>query len=119
MKTCGVVDVQINVFLASALAEGERAVSHLGHFTPGERAPSTHHIFKESHLVASTPTEYQSLANNADIFDSIYILSGCSYSSIHHLNYLLLQSIPGSFLKALAQWTHRHKYSLLHSAYAS
>jgi hypothetical protein len=37
-------DVQIHVFLTSALVGGEWSASHLGYFTPGERAPSTHWI---------------------------------------------------------------------------
>jgi hypothetical protein len=44
MKTYGGVDVQIHVFLTSALVGGEWSASHPGLFTPGERAPGTHWI---------------------------------------------------------------------------
>jgi hypothetical protein len=44
MKTYGGVDVQIHVFLTSALAGGEWSVSRPGRFNPGERAPDTHWI---------------------------------------------------------------------------
>jgi hypothetical protein len=36
------LDVWIHVFLTSALAVGEWSTSHLGPFSPGERAPGTH-----------------------------------------------------------------------------
>jgi hypothetical protein len=42
MKACGGVDVQIHIFLTSALVGGEWSASHPGRFTPGERAPSNH-----------------------------------------------------------------------------
>jgi hypothetical protein len=42
MKAYGVVDVQINIFLTSALAGGEWWVSRPGRFTLGERALGTH-----------------------------------------------------------------------------
>jgi hypothetical protein len=41
MKTCGIVDVQICVFMTSALVGGERPASRLGRFSAGERASST------------------------------------------------------------------------------
>jgi hypothetical protein len=44
MKAYGGVDVQIHIFLTSALAGGEWSASYPGHFTPGERAPGTHWI---------------------------------------------------------------------------
>ncbi|PNF15375.1 hypothetical protein B7P43_G00968 [Cryptotermes secundus] len=44
MKAYGEVDVQIHIFLTSALAGGERSASRPGRFTPGERAPGTHWI---------------------------------------------------------------------------
>jgi hypothetical protein len=44
MKTYGVVDVQIHIFLISALAGGEWSASCPGRFTPGETAPGTHWI---------------------------------------------------------------------------
>jgi hypothetical protein len=39
-----VVDVEIHIFLTSALAGGERSASRPNRFTPGERTPSTHWI---------------------------------------------------------------------------
>jgi hypothetical protein len=44
MKAYGGVDVQIHIFLTSALARGEWLVSHPWRFNPGERAPGTHWI---------------------------------------------------------------------------
>jgi hypothetical protein len=48
MKAYGGVDVQIHIFLTSALAGGEWSASRTGRFTPrftpGERAPGTHWI---------------------------------------------------------------------------
>jgi hypothetical protein len=44
MKAYGGVDVQINVFLTSALVGGEWSVSRPGRFTPEERAPGIHWI---------------------------------------------------------------------------
>jgi hypothetical protein len=44
MKAYGGVDVQIQIFLTSALDEGEWSTSRPGRFTPGERAPGTHWI---------------------------------------------------------------------------
>jgi hypothetical protein len=44
MKTYRGVDVQIHIFLTSALVGGEWSTSRPGHFTPGERAPGTHWI---------------------------------------------------------------------------
>jgi hypothetical protein len=41
MKVCGGVDVWIHISLTSALVGGEWSTSCPGHFTPGERAPST------------------------------------------------------------------------------
>jgi hypothetical protein len=38
------VDVQIHIFLTSALVGGEWSASRPGRFTPGERAPGTHWI---------------------------------------------------------------------------
>jgi hypothetical protein len=43
MKTYGGIDVQIHVFLTSAVA-GEWSVSHPGRFIPVERIPGTHQI---------------------------------------------------------------------------
>jgi hypothetical protein len=42
MKVYGEVDVQIHIFLTSALAGGEWSTSCPGRFTPGERTPDTH-----------------------------------------------------------------------------
>jgi hypothetical protein len=44
MKTYGGVDVQIHIFLTSALVGGEWSASRPGRFTPRERAPGTHWI---------------------------------------------------------------------------
>jgi hypothetical protein len=44
MEACGGVDIQINIFLTSALDGGEFSASRPGRFTPGERAPGTHWI---------------------------------------------------------------------------
>jgi hypothetical protein len=44
MKAYGRVDVEIHVFLTSALVEGEWSDSRTGRFTPAERAPGTHWI---------------------------------------------------------------------------
>jgi hypothetical protein len=44
MKAYGGVNIQIHIFLTSALAGGEWSVSLPCHFTPGERAPGTHWI---------------------------------------------------------------------------
>jgi hypothetical protein len=44
MKSHGAVDIQINIFLISVLAEGEWSASRPGRFTPGEKAPTTHWI---------------------------------------------------------------------------
>jgi hypothetical protein len=44
MKTYGGVDVQIYIFLTSALAGGEWSALRPCHFTPGERSPGTHWI---------------------------------------------------------------------------
>jgi hypothetical protein len=41
MKAYGEVDVQIRIFLTSALAGSEWLVSRPCRFTPGERAPGT------------------------------------------------------------------------------
>jgi hypothetical protein len=42
MKAYGGVDVQIHIFLTSALVGGEWPASHPCRFTLGERAPGTH-----------------------------------------------------------------------------
>jgi hypothetical protein len=42
MKTYGEVDIEIDLFLISALDRGEWLASRPGHIGPGERAPSTH-----------------------------------------------------------------------------
>jgi hypothetical protein len=42
MKVYGGVDIQIHIFLTSALAGGEWLVSHPDRFTPGEIAPGTY-----------------------------------------------------------------------------
>jgi hypothetical protein len=44
MKMYGGVEVQIHVFLNSALVGGEWSVSRRGRFTQGEEAPGTHWI---------------------------------------------------------------------------
>jgi hypothetical protein len=44
MKTYGGVDVQIHIFLTSALAGSEWSASRPGRLTPGERAHGTHWI---------------------------------------------------------------------------
>jgi hypothetical protein len=44
MKTCGGVDVQIHVFLTSALVGGKWPASRPGRFTPAEKAPVTYWI---------------------------------------------------------------------------
>jgi hypothetical protein len=44
MKAYGGVDVQIHIFLTSALVRGEWSASRPGRFTPEERAPGTHWI---------------------------------------------------------------------------
>jgi hypothetical protein len=44
MKEYGVVEVQFDAFLTSALDGGEWSASHPGRFTPRERAPGTHWI---------------------------------------------------------------------------
>jgi hypothetical protein len=41
MKGDGGVDLEIHMFLTSALARGEWSASHPGRFTPEERAPGT------------------------------------------------------------------------------
>jgi hypothetical protein len=44
MKAYGGVDLQILIFLTSAVVRGEWSASRTGRFTPGERAPGTHWI---------------------------------------------------------------------------
>jgi hypothetical protein len=44
MKAYGGVDVQIHIFLTSALAGGEWSASHPGRFTPFEIVTGTHWI---------------------------------------------------------------------------
>jgi hypothetical protein len=44
MKAYGGVDVQIRIFLTSALSGGEWSASSPGRFTTGERAAGTHWI---------------------------------------------------------------------------
>jgi hypothetical protein len=44
MKAYGGIDVQIHIFLTSALVGGEWSASRPGHFTPEETAPGTHSI---------------------------------------------------------------------------
>jgi hypothetical protein len=44
MKVWGGVDVEMHVFLNSAIVRGEWSASHLGRFTWGERPPGTHWI---------------------------------------------------------------------------
>jgi hypothetical protein len=44
MKSYGGVDVQIHIFLTSALVRGECSASRSGRFIPRERAPGTHWI---------------------------------------------------------------------------
>jgi hypothetical protein len=44
MKAYGGMDVQIHIFLTSALVGGEWSASRPGRFTPGERVPGTHWI---------------------------------------------------------------------------
>jgi hypothetical protein len=39
MKAYGGVDVEIHIFLTSALVGGELSTSRPGRFTPGEKAP--------------------------------------------------------------------------------
>jgi hypothetical protein len=44
MKAYGGVDVQIHIFLTSALAGGEWSASRPSRFTPGKKIPGTHWI---------------------------------------------------------------------------
>jgi hypothetical protein len=44
MKPYGGVDIQIHIFLTSALVGGEWPASRPGRFTPGKRDPGTHLI---------------------------------------------------------------------------
>jgi hypothetical protein len=44
MKAYGGVDVQIHIFLTSALVGGEWSASRPGRFIPGERPPGIHCI---------------------------------------------------------------------------
>jgi hypothetical protein len=44
MKAYGGVDVQIHIFLASALVGGEWSASRLSRFTPEKRTPGIHWI---------------------------------------------------------------------------
>jgi hypothetical protein len=44
MKAYGGVDVQIHIFLTSALVAGEWPASRFGRYTPGETDPGTHWI---------------------------------------------------------------------------
>jgi hypothetical protein len=44
MKAYGRVDVQIHIFLNSALVVGEWSAPHPGRFTPEERVTGTHWI---------------------------------------------------------------------------
>jgi hypothetical protein len=44
IKTYGGVDVEIHIFLTSALAGSDLSASRHSCFTPEERAPSTHWI---------------------------------------------------------------------------
>jgi hypothetical protein len=44
MKAYGGMDVQIHIFLTSALDGGEWSATRLYRFTPGKRAPGTHWI---------------------------------------------------------------------------
>jgi hypothetical protein len=44
MKAYGGVDVQIHIFLTSALVGGDWTTSRPGHFTPGERVPGTNQL---------------------------------------------------------------------------
>jgi hypothetical protein len=44
MKAYGGVDVQIHIFLTSALVGGEWSASRPGRYNPGKRAPGTHWI---------------------------------------------------------------------------
>jgi hypothetical protein len=47
MKAYGGVDIQIHIFLTSALVGGEWSATRPGCFTPGERALGTHCIGDE------------------------------------------------------------------------
>jgi hypothetical protein len=44
MKAYGGVDVQIHIFLTSALVAGEWSASHAGRLSSGERIPGAHWI---------------------------------------------------------------------------
>jgi hypothetical protein len=44
MKAYGGLDVEIRIFLTSALVGGEWSASRPGRFIPGERTPGTHWI---------------------------------------------------------------------------
>jgi hypothetical protein len=44
MKAYGGLDVQIHIFLTSAIVGGEWSASSPDRFTPGEKAPSTNRI---------------------------------------------------------------------------
>jgi hypothetical protein len=53
MKAHGGVDVQIHVWLTSALVRGEWLASRPGRFTPGEKVPGTHWIGGSVDLTAN------------------------------------------------------------------
>jgi hypothetical protein len=44
MRTSGGVWIQLDVYLASALDEGEWSASHRGLFTPGKGVPGTSYV---------------------------------------------------------------------------